>query len=383
MTPLTLRLAGTPAEMGRQHGRQIAHLRTHLAQVIERRLNELHRLGADEPAAVQACLEFLEEADRPLFAYLAGLSEALGIETRQLHLYTLSSYLRDRWKAGQAEPAFAPSWEEGCTVWAASGPVTADGRPLLVKNRDYHADHLPLQIIAAVAPSNGRRYISVGSAGSPEVFSSGINERGLAVADTHVLSRDIGPGLPRFSLMRELLTHHDSVASALDYLRSVPHMGAGTLMLADASGALALCESGHRHCGYMLSNGETPLVNTNHFETPALAAQWIEDEPPPLRGNSRGRHRRVSAALQQRRGAVDLAWAQRMMAAHGPPQEALCRHPLPGHEGDPTVLGGGTISSVIFLPAGDAESETPAFWLTGGAPCQGGWMRWRTASGGG
>ncbi|MCS6826551.1 MAG: C45 family peptidase [Caldilinea sp.] len=379
MTLLTLTLVGTAAEMGRQHGRQIAHLRTHLVQVIAQRLNELHHLGADEPAAVQACLDFLKEGDRPLLAYLAGLSEALGIETRLLHLYTLSSYLRDRWKARQTAPASVSSLEDGCTVWAASGPATVDGRPLLVKNRDYHADHLPLQMIACVVPTDGYRYMSVGSAGSPEVFSSGINERGLAVADTHVLSRDIGPGLPRFSLMRELLTHHDSVASALDYLRSVIHMGAGTLMLADASGALALCESGHRRCGYALSDGETALVNANHFETSALAKQWIDDEPPPLRGNSWGRHRRISAAVQQCWGAVDLAWAQRMMAAHGSPQEAICRHPLPGHEGDPTVLGGGTISSVIFLPAGDAESAAPTFWLTRGAPCQGPWVRWKAA----
>lgn len=375
MSLLTLTLAGAPGEMGRQHGRQIEHLRPHLLGVIQQRLAELRRLGADDPAVVQPCLDLMAEADRPLLAYLTGLGEALAIEPRTFHLYTLSSYLRDLWKGQQAESAAPlPLVPEGCTVWAASGPATADGRPLLVKNRDYHADHLPLQILARVAPADGHRYLSIGSAGSPEVFSSGINERGLAVADTHVLSRDIGPGLPRFSLMRELLTHHDSVASALDYLRSVPHMGAGTLMLADAGGALALCESGHRRCGYVVSNGEMALVNTNHFETPALAGQWIEDEPPALRGNSLGRRHRVLAAFQQGWGSVDLSWAQRLMATHGSPQDALCRHPLVGHAGEGT--DGSTISSAIFQPAGDARSALSTLWIAIGNPCRGAWKRW-------
>ncbi|GIV77729.1 MAG: peptidase C45 [Litorilinea sp.] len=378
MSLLILTLAGTPVEMGRQHGRQIQHRYVHLLGVIEQRLAELRSLGADNPAIVQACLDLMAETDRPLLAYLEGLSEVLAIELRKLHLYTLSSYLRDLWKAQQTESdAPPPSVPEGCTVWAASGPATVDGQPLLVKNRDYHADHLPLQTLARVAPTGGYRYLSIGSAGSPEVFSSGINERGLAVADTHVLSRDIGPGLPRFSLMRELLTHHDSVASALDYLRSVPHMGAGTLMLADAGGTLALCESGHRRCGYVVSNGETALVSANHFETPPLAGQWIEEEPPALRGNSPGRRRRVLVAFQQGWGTVDLAWAQRLMATHGSPQDALCRHPLVESPGGRSGADGSTISSAIFLPAGNEMEGVPGLWLVNGAPCQGQWRQWK------
>ncbi len=378
MNLLTLTLVGTPVEMGRQHGRQIRHLRPHLLDVIERRLIELRCLGADNPAAIRSCLDLLAEADRPLLAYLEGLGEVLAIEPDRLHLYALSSYLKDLWQTQQAEPSTLPPFgQEGCTVWAASGPATVDSRPLLVKNRDYHADHLPLQILARVAPADGYRYLSVGSAGSAEVFSSGINERGLAVADTHVLSRDIGPGLPRFSLMRELLTHHDSVASALGYLRGVPHMGAGTLMLADAGGALALCESGHRRCGYVVCKGETALVSTNHFETPPLAGQWIEDEPPALRGNSPGRRRRVLEAIQQGWGTVDLSWAQRLMAAHGSPQNALCRHPLAGHPGARGSADGSTISAAIFQPAGNEMEGAPVLWLVHGAPCQGQWQQWR------
>lgn len=376
MSILVLTLAGDPHAMGRQHGRQIHHLRTHLATVIEARLQELQRLGADPSAVVQPCLDVFELLDRPLLDYLAGMADSLAFERSRLLLYTLSSYLRDVAQVrGRADVASARA-PEGCTTWAAAGPTTADGRPLLAKNRDYHADHIALQVLARVAPARGYPYLSLGSAGSPEVFSSGVNARGLAVADTHVLSHDIGPGLARFSLMRELLTHHASVAAALDYLRSVPHMGAGTLLLADASGALALCESGHRHPGYVMGGPGAPLASTNHFVTPALAEQWVEDEPPPLQGNSPARRARVLAALARDAGAIDLPWARALMSAHGAARDAICRHPLLVEGAPVRGLDGSTISSVLLLPAGDDLAPAPALRLAVGSPCQATWQRW-------
>jgi isopenicillin-N N-acyltransferase-like protein len=165
---------------------------------------------------------------------LAGLAEALALPYDDLILYTLSSYLRDRHQvnAAAAAPALLlrdGAEETGCTTWAASGAATLEGRPMLVKNRDYHRDHIPLQTLARVTPEQGLSLSLHRQCGAaPRSSVRGSTSGGLAVADTHVLSRQIGPGLPRFSLMRELLAHHASAASALDYLRSVPHMGAGT-----------------------------------------------------------------------------------------------------------------------------------------------------------
>jgi len=203
-----------------------------------------------------------------------------------------------------------------------------------------------------------------------------MNEHGLAVADTHVLSRDIGPGLPRFSLMRGILEGHDSTQSALDYLRSVQHMGAGTLMLADARGHLALCESGHRRSGYRESRDGAALASTNDFVTEELAGQWVEDEPPLLRGNSPARRQRVLAALAASAGQVNVAWAQALMTAHGTALDAICRHPLSNDGGVQPGLDSSTISSIIFLPEGlpDSATSRPALLLAGGQPCQTEWQ---------
>jgi hypothetical protein len=379
---LILTLSGAPYAIGQQHGRQIQHVRPALAAVIEARLAALRRLGADDPAAVRPVCEALEAIDPPLLGMLAGLADALALPYDDLLLYTLSSYLRDRHQvtAAAAAPALLlrDGAETGCTTWAASGAATLEGRPMLVKNRDYHRDHIPLQTLAYVTPEQGYRYLCIGSAGSPTVFSSGINARGLAVADTHVLSRQIGPGLPRFSLMRELLAHHASAASALDYLRSVPHMGAGTVALIDAEGHALVCESGHPQSDYSVAAPGQPLVSTNHFTLPTLAGAWVEDEPEILHGNSSLRRRHVARALAQAHGQINVAWAEALMAHHGAPAAALCRHPLPVvvDEARHPSLEVSTISSVIYLPRGRSHSETaaPLARIAEGEPCQAVWM---------
>jgi hypothetical protein len=245
----------------------------------------------------------------------------------------------------------------------------------LAKNRDYHRDHIPLQLLARVEPADGYRYVTLGSAGSPHVFSSGINERGLATADTHVLSRDLGPGMARFSLMRELLEKHATVDAALDYLGSVTHMGGGTIMLADALGQLAVWESGHRQSDHRAAQ-EGYVISTNHFVSPQLAGQWMEDEAPAWQGNSQSRYERVQSALTSRAGYVDLSWTQGLAATHGSVLDSICRHePNQVEEAGKTKPHGRTISSVILLPRGwEGKAEWPAALLVAmGQPCQAEW----------
>ena len=366
----TIVVSGTPEEIGHQHGLQIADLRDRLVDTISARLAALRQLDADSPQRMQPIVAALQELDTPLLNFLRGLAASLELDTDQLLRYTLSSYLRDRQEVAD-ETSPWPIPVDGCTAWAATAPHTEDGATVLAKNRDYHRDHIPLQLLLQVTPATGYRYLAVGSAGSPNVFSSGINESGLAVADTHVLSKDLGPGLARYSLMRELLKHHADTASALDYLGSVQHMGGGTIILADRRGHLAVWESGHEASG-VVQRRQGFLVTTNHFVTDKLASQWVENEPPELVGNSQARRARITEALARAHGQVNPAWAAEVMSSHGSPLDAICRHPL-ATDGV-AAFGTGdssTISSVILLPAGVApDFAGPTLLLADGEPCQ-------------
>jgi predicted choloylglycine hydrolase len=330
-------LTGNHYEMGYQHGRQVVDMRAQTLFAIDRRLETLQQVDIKARPFAKELYELWEKSATTTLDMLKGIADGLELEWQPFFRYTIASYLLDR-------TLYPLSDDQGCTVLAAAYPTTRTDSSLLVKNRDYWLDHRNLQILARARPLKGYKYIYLTSAGSPGVFSSGMNEAGLAVADTHVVAHDTGPGLARFSVMMELLEHHNSTQSALDYLRQVQHIGNGTIVILDAQGGTAVYETGHKFSGIVLpENGY--VVSANHFVTPQLADRWEPRGPEEIQGNSLKRYTRVSQALHDAKGLVDIPWAQALMSSHGDPLEAICRHPGLG----PRSV---TISSIIFQPMG-------------------------------
>ncbi len=349
---VALTLRGNHYAIGWQHGRQVRKLRPRIAEAMDACFRRVERDGSDArfEALLRETREALEVFDPPLLSMIRGQAEALEFDFGALLRYDLMIYLRDALTARRASAI------EGCTTWAATGSATADGRPILAKNRDYRPEHLSLQVVIAVTPQGGHRYVCSGSAGSPGVFCAGISQVGLVVADTHVCSTDLGPGLPDYALMMHILEEHDSVSSALDYLRSVPRMGRNNLILADAQGHLAVFECGHRGCG-LLETYDGVLVNTNHFVSPEMRNCFVEVEPPRARGRSFRRYERVTGALNDAWGRVDIPFTRRLMATHDGSLASICCHP----DADSDLS---TISTSIFLPV----QRTLLFCH--GLPCQ-------------
>lgn len=339
--------------MGQQHGRQVRGLRPRIAQAMAALFSEIEQLGPD--GRFQALLwetrEYLEANNSPLLAMTRGQAEALELEFDALLRYNLAAYLRDDLVMRRVLTS------EGCTTWAATGSATADGLPILAKNRDYRLAHLPLQVVVRAMPEIGYPYLYVSSAGSPGVLSAGINQAGLAVADTHVYSADLGPGLPGYGLMMHILENHDRVTSALDYLCTVRRLGRNNFILADAEGHLAVFESGSQRHGLFETRDGT-LVNTQHFVTAEMRDFFVEVDPPEARGRSFRRHETVTQELQVFFGHIDLPLAQRLAASHNGPLASICCHP----EADRELT---TISASIFFP------YQRLMLFCHGLPCQG------------
>ncbi len=345
-----LSLHGDHYQMGLQHGKQVCDLRPLILTTIGARLEALTRTGGLDMPVLDEVKRVWETHARSTLMMVEGIADALQIPLERLFQYVAASYLEDL--------LLAKTQPEGCTVWAASRSATRDGAPILVKNRDYYEGHIPLRVIAYAALREGYRSIYVTSAGSPGVFSSGMNERGLAIADTHVSSRDLGPGLARFTLMMNILERCASTADALAYLKSVRCMGAGNLILADADGECAVVENGFRVCGFI-----TPLqdivVATNHFVSAELRDANVLRNSTTY-DETRARYEIARALLEQARGALDVAHAKRIAAHHG--ATALCRH-RPINDAD-------TISAAIYLPA------RRQLLFCNGWPCQGSYERY-------
>ena len=360
-TYVTLTLEGDHYAMGWQHGRQVGGLRSLIVQAIEARFAQIEADGPDPhfETLLRETRELLQDVDPPLLAMIQGQAETLEFEFDTLLRYNLVTYLRDDLLTRQPPAGSVGDRpeQEGCTTWAATGSAAAGGQPILVKNRDNRLEHLPLQVVIHAAPESGYRYVCSNSAGRPGVSCAGINQAGLAVADTHVCSTDLGPGLPDYALMMHILEAHDSVSSAVDYLRSVPRLGRNNLILADARGHLAVFEIGHRDYGLFEAH-DGALVNTNHFVSPELRDCYVDVHPPSKRGNSFRRYRKVTRELNAAWGQIDVAFAQWLMADHDGPLASICRHPVAGSDA-------ATLSTSIFLPA----QRTMLFCH--GLPCQG------------
>jgi isopenicillin-N N-acyltransferase-like protein len=360
-----IELTGSHYEMGQQHARQAQDLRSRILKAMRRRLKSLEPYSAELVPYVAELTSAWEEIARPTLEMLRGMAEGLDLKWDPFFRYTIASYLEDRLQR--------PTYGEGCTVWTASEPITRHGVPILAKNRDYRPDHQLLQCLARAHSLQGYRYLYVTSAGSPAVFCSGMNEAGLAVADTRVTSQSVGPGVARYSVMMEILEHHNNVPSALDYLRQVPHMGDGTLTLIDQAGDMAVFETGHTT--YSILRPEHGLVvSTNHFCGSPLRDCWVDRSPPELRGNSQNRRARVATALEAARGHVDAAWAQALMADHGGrrptlaqrKQQAICRH----RNVDPQSI---TVSTALYLP------QEHMLLFANGQPCRVPFQAWPVA----
>ena len=348
MTLRTLHLSGDAYAIGQLHGTQVADLRPKILRAMQARLTALRQKSIGLDPYLYEITQIWEVHTPGTLAMLHGMADSLALPWSDYFPYTIASYLTDQ-LANRGS-------REGCTTWAASGEMTRDGAPLLAKNRDYRPDHQLLQCLARIEPTHGHPYLCLTSAGSPGVFSSGMNATGLAVADTHVVSNNIGPGIARYSLMMHLLEQFSSVSEAADYLGTVPHFGDGTVILADAQGDTAVFELTHS-VQAVRRPAEGFLVNTNHFSASQTHAHWVDTNPPRLQGNSQARRQHVEAALRSARGRVDVPWAQALMAQHRDDLSAICRHP----EVEAHAV---TISAVIFLP------QQASLYVAEGLPCQ-------------
>lgn len=298
------------------------------------------RLGAAQSAAVQAraaaAMDFVASVDArgwlatlwqaqqqllpEVTAFVEGQAEGHGIAIESLFAAHARYAIEDR--AATATDGGA----DGCTAIALTTP---EGVTLLAKNRDNPPAVLPLQSLLRQADPawRGREILSVGSFGSAPSVSSGINSDGFCMADTAVRTGDLGIGALRYYVMEALLIRCASVGDALALLRDLPHLGGGTLEMADASGAMAAVELGHAGLHVERRSGPGWVARTNHFLAPGLAAALREAPGSVPRVNSEGRLAVVRAAL----GAGIDGWRAEdcaaLLARHATDDApALCRH---------------------------------------------------------
>jgi len=316
-----------------------------------------HRLRALGPALalpkVVAWLDaqhaFMRDNDPDGYVEVQGIAEGFGIAADALFACYYANVIADL--------AGVPGLSDASMAWAAPRGETG---PIVIKNRDSRGTHAELQCVFRHADPEwgGRRILCIGSLGAPGAFAGGMNTNGLAVADTQVGTDDHGEGWLRSFLMTRLLRECATVSEAVALVFRSPHAGGGTLLLGDATGAVAAIELTHRAMAAEEPGDSGYVARTNHFVSERL--QGHDLAPPDDAGarTSRARLATLDHALRALPLPLTLATIQALMARHGDSANAaLCRH----EESRDTR----TIGCAIF------DCRTPALHFSFDAPCLG------------
>lgn len=349
-------LAGSPLERGRaQAGAEVTGP---VVQAITKRLAEredlLRREDIRDYLARQWDFATANCADE--FAEMLGVAAGFGLNPRDLFDFLHLGIVAD---LALTQAAQRDAAQDGCSAWALAA---SDEGPAVGKNRDFRGEHAGLQRVFLHAdPSwpRGRKVLCVGSLGAPGAYSSGMNSEGLALADTQIATTDHGTGWLRYFLMTRLLARHATVAEALADIDGLTHAGGGSLVLADAGGALATVDLGHRKVASQTGNG-TWVARTNHFGPGSVPCA---PDSAASSSDSRGRLRTLHRVLEAGQGT--LAVLRRVMASHdGDGISGLCRHP---EGGDSRTLSGAVFACrkrlLYFSPGNPCETDWERYAL--------------------
>jgi len=166
-----------------------------------------------------------------------------------------------------------------CTTAVISGKVTADGRPLLWKNRDTSNIHNEV-ILLTEGPLRG---VAVVNAGSRKSAWMGMNEAGFCIENS--LSKDLatkdkktGPGNGRF--MKQALETCKTVADFQKLLDETNQTGRRTLSnfgVIDAQGGAALFETGPT--SYTMFDANNPATAPHGYIVRSNFATTARDFP--------------------------------------------------------------------------------------------------------
>jgi hypothetical protein len=235
----------------------------------------------------------------------------------------------------------AAIWEillvSGCSEFAATGPVTADGSLLHGYNYDLmRPEHALIQpYLAAIffRPASGIPFCTVNTVGSVGA-NAGMNEAGISVAwdNTYLrdkeLFRDIAlPVVPFIVTLRRLLQYAHTLDEAIGIVTgSLPRPLADIVIIGSAheGRAVALETAGHKFAVREMDGGA--IWSTNCFRSAELAAY-------DRRGDGRG----LDEALAWQSFPRHLAYRDLLAANHGRLDPGLAasflRDPYPREKG--------------------------------------------------
>jgi hypothetical protein len=338
---IMVRLEGSPAQIGFQHG----YL---LAPEIEDTVKDISLESAHDE---KRDWEFFRATARDVFwphieqeyrDELSGIVQGLNARKVKLDIWdvvALNAWLEQGYydKAIADTPQSAAA--EHCSAFVATGSYTKDGRFVIGHNNwTSYSSGERWNIIFDITPEKGNRILMDGMAGlihSGDDF--GVNSAGIAITETTISGfKGFDPnGIPEFVRARKAMQYANSIDDFARIMKEGNNGGyANTWLVADRkNNEIANLELGLKNVTLQRTM-DGFFVGSNFPENPKLIEQETNYDTADRGLSSNARHERWLALMAQYKGKINVAAGQKFLADHydsfegriDPDERTLCGH---------------------------------------------------------
>jgi isopenicillin-N N-acyltransferase-like protein len=305
-----------------------------------------HGVKVSREACLRLAHQHLRHHERyspPVFEEFEGIARGAQISLEELFIANALTDFRDVLWQHQPAPAGVP----GCTLFAVRRRRTTDNVTYIGQNWDMHASAEPHLFVFHREPEDGPKTVAVSTAGALALI--GVNEVGIAVANSNLQPTDARPGVMYLAIIHEALrqTHFGAACRAItDCQRSSGH----NYLLADDDGTIVDIETTAELVDEFKPT-QPCYVHTNNYLSPRLQALEAEHDAR----SALHRLDRMSDLFEERQGPLDVPALQALLSdQEGGEELCICRE---GKGREPR-----TCAFVTLCP------ERRALWATFGPP---------------
>ncbi len=343
---IQVRLAGSPREIGFQHGALLALEIADAKQAVE--LLTAHDTKKDwtffREAAQQVIWPKVEEEYRQEMQGIAdGLkSKGVGLDIWDVVAMNAwieldSYYVPEYDKQHGLKPVTRATAPEHCSAFVATGSYTRDGKVVVAHNN--WAEYLTgtrWNIVFEIVPERGHRIFMDGFPGlihSADDFA--INSAGLIVTETTIAGFhgfDV-TGVPEFVRARKAVQYAANIDQFAEIMKSGNNGGyANNWLIADRnSGEIASLELGLKNVTLQRTR-DGYFSGSNIPENPKLAKEETDFDVRAPAAGPHARRTRWGQLMEENKGKIDVALAQQFLAddfdvitkKHEPSERTLC-----------------------------------------------------------
>ena len=347
-----IKLAGTPYNMGWQHGkrfgdeiRRFTEERVRLCGSPEWTGRELSRDAII--ALAEACAVEHQAYAPELMEELRGIADATGLTLAELVINNgFTDFIDSIYSlGGKAAPALSPTLvADNCTAFMVPPSRSASGIAFFGQTWDMHASATPYVILIQGEPAEGPSFLTFTVTGCLGMI--GMNSAGISVGVNNLMAADGQIGVTWPFVVRKIL-QQDNLDAALACLTGAKLAGAHNYMLMDSGGRGYEVEA-MSSTYHLRELADETISHTNH----CLIQKNLDvarQRPPASQNSSENRLRRARELL-----AKDGITIDDLMALTRD-EVAICTRPQP-----PTHVE--SCGAAIMSPAsGD-------FWSVWGIP---------------